>query len=221
LPARLDKAISLKDVKKGEVAEARIMQDVPLPDGEKVAMRTKLRASILAVEKDADGPGVKLTLSFRQLEDRKQTLSILTSLRALASYLSVRTAETPFVDADAGTPAGWANTVQIGGDIRYGDGGLVRNRSKQKVGKGVLGGVLVHVAANPTKGCEGPVEGDDHLQAFWVFSADACGVYSLKGVEIVRGGKTPPLGEITLHFLKDDMKLEAGTAMLLRVVAEP
>jgi len=221
LPARLEKAFALKEAKKGAVLEARIMQDVPLPEGEKIATRAKLRGSLLAVEKDADGAGVRLTLNFNQLEEHKQISSITTSLRAIASYISVRTAETPFMDADAGTPSGWANTVQIGGDIRYGDGGLVRNRSKQKVGKGVLGGVLVHVAANPGKGCEGPVNGDDHLQALWVFSADACGVYSLRGVEIVHTGKTAPLGEVTLHFAKDDMKLEAGTALLLRIVAEP
>lgn len=221
LPARLEKALSVKDAKKGVVVEARIMQDVPLPDREKIAMRAETRGSILAVEKDADGAGVKLTLNFNQLEDHKQTVAIATSLRALASNLSVQTAQTPFVSPDGGTPAGWADTVQIGGDIRYGDGGPVRNLSKQRVGKGVLGGVLVHAAANPSKGCEGPVNGDDHLQALWVFSADACGVYSLKGVDIVHTGKTPPIGEITLHFGKRDMKLEAGTALLLRVVAEP
>jgi hypothetical protein len=142
-----------------------------------------------------------------------------TSLRAMASYQAVRSAQMPLTGPDSGTPARWANTVQIGGDIRYGDGGLVRNRHKQQVGKGVNGGVLVHALANPNGGCEGPINGDDHLQALWVFSADACGVYDLKGVDIAHAGKSDPIGEITLHFEKDDMKLEAGTAMLLRVVA--
>jgi len=145
----------------------------------------------------------------------------LTSLRAIASYLTVRSAQTPLTGVDAGSPAGWANTVQIGGDIRFGDGGPVRNRAKQKVGKGVLGGVLVHVRANPASGCEGPVNGDDHPQALWVFSADACGIYGLKGVQISHKGNQPPIGEITLHFEKDDMKLASRTGMLLRVVAQP
>lgn len=221
LPVGLDNAISLKEVQKGVVVEARIMQEVPLPDRGKIALRALVKGPILAVEKDADGGGVKLTLKFNQVQDRKQTYSMAASLRAIASYLAVRSAQTPPTGADAGTPAGWSNTVQIGGDVRYGDGGIVRNRSKQRVGKGVLGGVLVHVYPNPSLGCEGPVNGDDRLQALWVFSADACGVYEMKGVVISHAGKTPPVGEITLHFEKDDMKLDAGTGILLRVVAQP
>ena len=63
------------------------------------------------------------------------------------------------------------------------------------------------------------MNGDDHPQALWVFSSDACGVYDLKGVKIVQNGKPEPVGEITLGFAKDDMKLESGTALLLRVVS--
>jgi hypothetical protein len=120
--------------------------------------------------------------------------------------------------AEAGTPAGWGTTVQIGGDIRYGDGAKVRTASKQVVGKGVRGGVLVQVRANPESGCEGPVDGDDHPQALWVFSSGACGLYDLKGVTIARNGRSDPIGEITLSFDKESKKLESGTGMLLRVV---
>jgi hypothetical protein len=170
------------------------------------------------VAKDEDGPGVKLTLKFNQVETKKETLTVVTYLRAIASYNAVRAAQTPRTGADGGTPTGWANTTQIGGDIRFGDGGIVRDRGKQKVGKGVIGGVLVHVKANAERGCDGPA-GDQRPQALWVFSADACGVYDLDGVTITRKGKGEPVGEFTLHFEKDDMKLEAGTAMLLRVIA--
>jgi hypothetical protein len=120
--------------------------------------------------------------------------------------------------AEAGTPAGWGTTVLIGGDIRYGDGAKVRTASKQVVGKGVRGGVLVHVRASPESGCEGPVDGDDHPQALWVFSSGACGLYDLKGVKIAHNGRSDPLGEITLSFDKESKKLESGTGMLLRVV---
>lgn len=221
LPVSLENAISLKEVQKGAVVEARIIQDVPLRGRWRLAVRSLVKGVILAIEQDADGVGVKLTLSFNQVEDRKQTIPTNTSLRAIASYMAVRSAQTPWTEVEAGSPSGWANTVQIGGDIRYGDGGIVRNRDKQKVGKGVLGGVLVHVAANPALGCEGPINGDDRLQALWVFSADACGVYGLKSIEISHNGSTDPIGEITLHFAKDSMRLEAGTGMLLRVVPKP
>jgi hypothetical protein len=219
LPLRLENTIDIKQAHPDEVVEARIMQDVPLPDRGKIPMKLVVKGSILSVVKDSDGAGVKLSLKFDQIDDRKQTLVAATSLRAIASYQAVRAAQMSFTGPDSGTPAGWANTVQIGGDIRFGDGGPVRNRAKQKVGKGVLGGVLVHVHANPGRGCDGPVNGDDHPQALWVFSADACGVYKLDAIQITHTGKSAPTGEITLHFEKDNMKLDSGTALLLRVVS--
>lgn len=77
----------------------------------------------------------------------------------------------------------------------------------------MVGGVLVHVKANPEMGCRGPV-GEDAPQALWVFSADACGVYGLRGVTIVRFPGHHP-GEFTLHFKKKDMKLSSGSVLLL------
>jgi hypothetical protein len=220
LPVQLETSISAKDAHPGGVIEARIAQDVPLPNRDKIRVRSLVKGSIVSVVKDSDGVGVNLTLKFNQLEDRKETFAFATSLRAIASLRAVRAAQMPYAGADTGTPSGWGDTVQIGGDLRFGDGGPVRNRAKQKVGKGVSGGVLVHVRANPSSGCDGPVNGDDHPQALWVFSSDACGVHDLKDIRIVHSGKTAPPGEITLHFEKDDRKLESGTGMLLRVVSQ-
>lgn len=218
LPIALEKTTSVKEAQAGQPIDARIMQDVPLPSGEKIPFRSTVKGSIVSMANDEDGPGVKLTLKFNQVETKKETLTAVTYLRAIASYNAVRAAQTPRTGADGGTPTGWANTTQIGGDIRFGDGGIVRDRSKQKVGKGVTGGVLVYVKANAERGCDGQV-GDQRPQALWVFSADACGVYDLDGLTITRKGKGEPVGEFTLHLEKDDMKLEAGTAMLLRVIA--
>lgn len=217
LPAALDGTISLKDAQRGQPIEARITQEVPLPSGS-IPSKSTLKGSIMFIEKDTQGAGVRLTLRFNQLEFRKQTVPIVTYLRAIASLRAVRSAQVPLTGADGGTPEGWGNTVQIGGDIRYGDGGAVRNRAKQKIGKGVRGGVLVRLSANPTLGCDGPVNGDDHPQALWIFSSDACGAYDLNGVKFTHTGKSPPEGNITLHFDKDDMKLESGTGLLLRIV---
>ncbi len=217
LPATLNGAISLKDAQRGQPIEARITQEVPLPSGS-IPSKSTLKGSIMFIEKDTEGTGVRLTLKFNQIEFGKQTVSILTYLRAIASLRAVRSAQLPLAGADAGTPEGWGTTVQIGGDIRYGDGGAVRNRAKQKIGKGVRGGVLVRLSANPALGCDGPVNGDDHPQALWIFSSDACGVYDLNGVKFTHTGKSPPEGYITLHFEKDDMKLGSGTGLLLRVV---
>jgi len=219
LPVSLENSIKLQQARKGDAIEARIMQDVPLPDGGKIRTRSRGTGAIDSVERDTAGSGVNLSFHFDKLEFGNKTVPIVTGLRTIASYRTVRAAQMPLTGADSGTPAGWGTTVLIGGDIRFGDGGKVRNRSKQVVGKGVTGGVLVHIHAQPAAGCEGPVNGDDHPQALWVFSSDACGVYDLQGVKIVHNGKSEPVGEITLGFRKDDMKLESGTGMLLRVVS--
>jgi hypothetical protein len=218
LPIALEKRMGLREPQAGQPMSARIMQEVPLPSGEKIPFRSLMKGLIVSVAKEEEGPGVKFTMKFNQVETKKETLTVVTYLRAIASYEAVRAAQIPRAGADGGTPEGWANTSQIGGDIRFGDGGEVRDRSKQKVGMGVRGGVLVYVRANPSRGCDGPV-GDDRPQALWVFSADACGVYDLKDASITRKGRGEPVGEFTLRFEKEDMKLEAGTAMLLRVIA--
>ena len=222
LPMRLEGDIVVKETQKGQAIAARITQDVPLPDKVKIPIKSMVRGSVVSVQKDPEGEGVLVTLKFNQLEMRKEApVTISTYLRAMASYSAVRAAQTPRSGADVGTPTGWADTTQIGGDTRFGDGGEVRGAGKQNVGKGVLGGVLVHVKANPARGCEGPVNGDDHLQALWVFSANACGVYDLKGTKIAHTGKSAPIGEFSLHFEKIDMKLEDGTAFLLRISPQP
>jgi hypothetical protein len=219
LPIKLDSAFSVNDAVAGQKVEAYIAQQVPLPNGGKIRLRSGVHGTVVSVNESADGNGVEVSLRFESIEYDKQVVPVATSMRALASFEAVRAARLPLGGADAGTPTGWGNTVQIGGDIRYGDGGQVRNRRKENVGKGVSGGVLVHVSAQPGSECEGPVNGDDRLQALWVFSADACGVYDLRGVEIVRNGKTEPVGTITLRFGKEKMKLDASTGILLRTVA--
>ena len=221
LPAKLDRTLSVNDARAGDAIEARIMQEVPLPNREKIAFRSVVKGSVLAVSRDDDEIGVRLTIRFDQVTDRGQNLSIATSLRAIASHMAVHDAQMPLTAYDEATPLSWANTVQIGGDVRFGDGDSVRNRWKETVGKAVPGGVLVYARANPELGCDKPVPGDDHVQALWVFSADACGVYGLKGVKVTHNGQSPPIGEITLHFEKASIKLRAGTGILLRVVSHP
>ena len=220
LPLALDKTTSVSDAAAGQPIEARVMQEIPLPSDEKIPPKSWVKGSIVSVSKDEDGSGTKITLKFNQVETKKEAFTVVTYLRAMASYKAVRAAQTPRSGADGGTPTGWADTVQIGGDVRFGDGGAVRDRAKQRVGTGVRGGVLSYIRANPARGCDGPVP-DQRAQALWVFSADACGVYDLNGTTITRMGKGEPVGEFTLHFEKSDMKLEGGTAMLLRVVTQP
>ncbi len=219
LPVTMDQSISLDQAHEGQPIETRIAQDVPIASHDKIPRKSSVTGSIVSIVKSADGNYVDLSLRFDKIEYHKQMISMVTSLRAVASYETVRHAQIPLTGADSGTPTGWADTTQIGGDIRYGDSGQVRDLHKQVVGKGVFGGVLVHVRAAPDSDCEGPINGDDRLQAMWVFSSDACGVYGLPEVHITHSGRTAPIAVMTLRFEKANMKLDASTAFLLRVVS--
>jgi len=219
LPAQLDRTLSVEDARPGDVIRLRIMQEVPLPNRDRIPFRSVVKGAVVRVTRDEDEIGVELTVRFDVVSHRKQNLPVSTSLRAIASNIVVREAQAPGGAYDEAFPR-WATTRQIGGDIRYGDGSSVRNGWNETVGKAVLGGVLVHLKANPASGCEGADSADD-LQALWLFSANACGIYGLKGVDLIRNGQSEPVGEITLHFDKASMKLRAGTGMLLRVVSRP
>ena len=165
LPVTLAQTISVEHAQLGQPIEARIMQDVPLTLHDKIPAKSRISGAIVAVMKAADEHGVELSLRFDKIEINKDMIPTLSSLRVMASREAVRQAQTPLTGADGGTPTGWADTVQIGGDIRFGDSGKVRSRFKQTVGKGITGGVLVHLNARPGTDCDGPVNGDDRLQA--------------------------------------------------------
>lgn len=219
LPVQLEHTLSVQKARAGDAITARVMQEVPLPNRGKIPFRSVVKGSVLNVTRDEDETGVQLTLRFDTVSGRGGNLAVVTSLRAIASQMAVHEAEMPRAAYDEQTPLTWATTYQIGGDQRFGDGGSVRNRWQETVGKAVRGGVLVHAKANPERGCQEPIAAEDHPQAFWLFSADACGVYGMRAVQLIRDGEGSPLGEITLHFKKATMKLSAGTAILLRVIS--
>jgi hypothetical protein len=218
LPVSLNRTLSAEEAQAGQEIEGEIMQDVPLPDREKIHAHSRVTGTIVSVTQAGNGAGTQVSLRFDKIDNHGEIVSMVTSLRAIASNQAVNSAQAP-LNSSPGTPAGWADTVLIGGDVRYGDGGEVVNRRKEKVGKGVSGGVLVHVTAQPGSGCDGPINGDDGLQALWVFSSDACGVYGLRGIEVPHDGKTAPLGVITLRFEGSETKLDGSAGMLLRVVS--
>jgi hypothetical protein len=219
LPVSLRHGLSSKDAHPGQLIEGRVMQDVPLPNGDKIPAGAKILGTVVVSSASGgQGSGGKLILRFDKLEFRDHTIAVITDLRALAPFRDVQSAQFADSPSDYGSPTGWSTTVQIGGDIKYGVGGAVKNRQKQTVGKGVEGGVLVHVRTRPGSPCEGPVDGDDRLQALWVFSADSCGIYDMPGVRIVNAGRTAPLGEITLAKDKGELKIGISSGMLLRIV---
>jgi hypothetical protein len=218
LPVRLNHGLSSKSATPGQQVTGRIMQDVPLPSNEKIPEGAKLFGTIVSVERAGNGSNGKISFRFDNLEFHHIKIPIVVNLRALAGFIEVQSAQTPEFSPGFGTPYVWATTRQIGGDEVYGVGGPVTNQSSETVGKGVYGGVLVRVRAQPESRCRGALDSEDRLQALWVFSSDACGVYGIEGVRIAHAGRTEPIGEITLSADQQDLLVRGASGMLLRVI---
>jgi hypothetical protein len=217
LPVRLDHALSSKRAKEGQAITGRIMQDVPLPNDCKIPEGAKVLGTILSVQRSANSTNGRIAIRFDTLAIHRIRIPISTNLRALAGFMEVQSAQTPEISPGFGTPSSWATTRQIGGDEVYGVGGQVTDQSSNTVGKGVFGGVLVHVRAPAGSQCHGPMDAEDRLQALWVFSSDACGVYGLTGVTIAHAGRTEPIGEIILAAEQKDVLIRGASGVLLRV----
>ena len=218
LPISLEHELSSKGLTKGERIGGRLMQDVPLPGGEKIPSGTRLQGSILHVV-PAENGGASVTFRLDSLESKSGVIPITVGLRAMASFRAAQSAQAPYDQSpSSGEPSGWATTLQIGGDRRYGSGGKVTNRHGRKVGKATTdGGVLARLEDSPGSPCAGWPDATTP-QALWVFSADACGLYDLKGVRVVHPGNKEPLGEITLGREEGEIQIMKSSAMLLRVV---
>ena len=218
LPVRLNHGLSSKNAHPGQVVTGRIMQNVPLPNNEFIPEGAKVAGVIVSAEPAGNSTSGKVSFRFDTLEFHHHKIAIVANLRALAGFMEVQYAQTPQFSPGFGTPYIWANTRQIGGDEVYGVGGPVTNQESETVGKGIFGGVLVHVRARSDSKCRGALDPDDRLQAQWVFSSDACGVYGIQGVRIAHAGRTEPVGEITLAADRQDVLVRGASAMLLRII---
>lgn len=216
LPVDLNTSLNSKKTKPGQVISARVMQDVPLASGGKIRAGSKASGRVLDVVEARDGHGAKITLQFDTLEVSKRKIPMTTNLRALASMLEVDDAQIPATGADRGTPQNWWTTVQVGGDVNYRGSGPVTSGS-HVVGKPTADGVLVHIASKPGTKCRGETNGDDRLQALWVFSADACGTYGFADLTIQHAGRSHPVGQITVASEKHNFDVRGGSGLLLRV----
>jgi hypothetical protein len=218
LPVRLNHGFSSKNARQGQSITGRIMQDVPLPSAGKIPEGTKILGTIVSLTPPANNSGAAISFRFDRLEIHRRRTPVVTYLRALASFIEVEFAQIPEMSPGFGTPYVWATTQQVGGDEKYGVGGPVTDKWSQTVGTGVFDGVLVHVRAQPGAECRGAMDVEDRLQALWVFSSDACGVYGMTGVSIAHAGRTDPVGKILLAAQSGNLRLPGGSGILLRVV---
>jgi hypothetical protein len=215
LPVRLDSVLSMK-MKVGSNLTARLMQNVPLRNGESIRAGAKVIGQVIAVNPAKNGTAGNISFRFDRIVASSRTIPVTTDLRAVAGLMAVEDAQIPDMGSDRGTSPDNYTTEQIGGDVVYRGGGPVKEGS-ETVGEPVYDGVLSRVRSNGT-GCRGEVAGNSEPQALWVFSADACGTYGLPGVSIVHAGRTNPVGEIALAANGRRLHVPAGSGMLLRVI---
>jgi hypothetical protein len=217
LPVRLNGSISSAKSKPGQVITARIMQDVPLASGMKIHAGSKVVGHVVDVTAAKNGTAGKISFQFDRLVVSKESIPVITNLRAMASPLEVEEAELPYWTPDRGTPSTVITTVQIGGEeVVYRGGGPVA-KGIEVVGEPVPDGVLARVRAKVGTECRGAVEGNDRPQALWVFGSDACGMFSYPRLRIAHAGRTDPVGEIVLTSTSGDVNVRSGSGVLLRV----
>jgi hypothetical protein len=87
----------------------------------------------------------------------------------------------------------------------------------QVVGKYTTQGVLAYGGQDLGTPCRGMIEDNDHPQAFWFFSVNACGAYGFSDLTVFHAGRTAPIGEVTLSSKSKVLKVDKGSAMLLLV----
>jgi hypothetical protein len=219
LPVRLNTALFCTKSKSRQTITARVMQGVPLPNGSKIREGAVLVGHIVEVIPEQSPIGASISLQFDHLRSAHKTISLITSLRALAGPMAVLEAQIPDSGPGEGDVFEWMSTTQIGGDHVYGVGGPVTTADNPDdvVGTKLDDGVLGHVIAKQGTKCAGAIDGNSALQALRVFSSDACGAYGLAHVHITHAGRSSPAGLIVLSSDHGELKISGGTAMLLRV----
>lgn len=220
IPVSLKGTLSSNNAKPNETISARVMQGVPLLDDRKIREGTKVIGHVIEVRPATQGTSPFISFAFDRVLISKKGLSVTTDLRALASASAVESAFIPAFGMGKGDSWNGRTTEQVGGDTVYWGGGPVESRIGP-VGKPLVGansGVLVRVTAKLGSPCRGEIDENHGLQALWVFSSDACGVYGQEGLTIAHAGRTQPIGVIELTSNSREVKVRSGSGMLLRVI---
>ena len=212
VPVMLSTTIRSDKSRAGEPIRARVMQNVPLTGGRRIARGRNLSGHIMEIN------STEVTLKFDRLQIDKQEVPLRTSLRAIASMLAVQDAVIPTNSAgDRGNPPSMWNTQQIGGrDVVYGRPGDVLDGSEQ-VGRSLGdGSIFVSLREDLDGRCE---DDSKQLQAVWVFSSSACGAYGFGDLRVDHFGRTNPTGIIVLRS-SSRIDIRSGSALLLRVIGQ-
>jgi hypothetical protein len=194
----LDNTLDSSRTKPGELISAKLRQDVPLPNGQKIKRNSKLSGHIVAVSPESSSAQAMVTVQFDHIAVDKNSVPITVSLRALASMEAIAQAKMPVnPNSGYGTSSWDWNMLLIGGQAAFNGQRTVKSQDGKVVGKVVEPGAILGVPmANPERGCSGAPP-DSSEQAFWIFSTDACGVYGFKDLNIAEN--TGAKGQIVLQ----------------------
>ncbi len=216
LPVQLNSSLKSNKARPGQEIRVRVMQDVPLPGGQRIHAGARVIGHVVSATPASNGRAAEISLRFDTLQQGSRRTALITNLRALATMMDVSEAQVPKTGPDRGTSEYSWTTDQIGGEIDYHGGGAIVHAS-EIVGHSVPNGVLARVSPTSGRKCRGAVDGNDRPQALWVFASDACGLYDFPNVNLAHAGRTDPVGQITLLSSRGDLNIRGGSGMLLRV----
>lgn len=214
LPVMLNSTLDARHNKRGQKITGKLMQDVFLPDGQKLPHGSRVTGQIINVGRAKSGSGSLVVLKFESIVIKGREIAITAHLRALASMFDVFQATLPVNDfADRGTSTSDWDTTQIGGaQVNRGAGQVIADGGNL-VGKSTdYGAVTARLMARHNDDCHASTR----EESLWLFSPWACGVYGFTDLQIAHHGRTEPVGEIALSSNRD-VHVRGGSGWLLRV----
>jgi hypothetical protein len=217
LPVMLNSTLDARKDKPGQEISARLMQDVLLPEGQRIPAGSKVVGHIVEVSRSARGSGSRVVIKFERIVVHGHSIPMVASVRAIASMMDVFEAKLPTNALDDyGTSESDWNTIQVGGEGVFRGSGEVVAADRVVGATNDAGDVTAKLAAVPDRGCRGSVDGNEREQALWVFSTSACGIYGFGELTIVHAGRSNPVGEIALAS-RGNVHVPSGSGLLLRV----
>jgi hypothetical protein len=212
IPVSLNSTLRSDKSESGDAITATVMQDVIVASGEILRKGSVVTGHVIeTVVPGNRSEESKISFQFDQVQLGNLTVPIAANLRAVASKHAVLDA-TPQLTSSEYVD----NQVQIGGDqISYGNGQVMVGL--QVVGKYTRQGVLAYGGQAMGTPCRGTIEDNNHPQAFWVFSVNACGAYGFSDLTVFHAGRTVPIGQVTLSSKSKALTVDKSSAMLLLV----
>lgn len=222
LPVQLKRDLQAGKSPAGERIAATLMQDVRWNGAVLLRNGSTVEGHVVESQAASSGTPARIGIRFDSIRLGDKEVGITTSLRALASMLSVYNAELPtnLIDDFGSTIFDW-NTTQVGGQGVYRGDHIVVAGPRVVAKASSSGEVTGKPMLPPGSPCaqDGTAERE---QSFWVFSTDVCGLYGftdysgMETVTLAHTGDKAPSGNIVLES-QGKLELRGGSGLLLIV----